>query len=172
LASAAQFDGTFYGWHFAPDAGLNTRPAAECEPIGYGSEHATDLDFEAEYLPEGQHTISVVKVACGNVGFSVVKEYSFDSYPGSDVILQRQLFGSKEADLRAPADFVGTCQIARKPAVCVHYMDDATGRGGHLGQIIVIEDGSLDPNAVVFRLEGSEIPFAELMRIMETVVGD
>ena len=51
-------------------------------------------------------------------------------------------------------------------------VDDATGRGGHPGQIFVIEDGSLDPHALVFRVVGTEIPFAELMKIMETVVGD
>jgi hypothetical protein len=171
LASDELFDGSFYGWRFGP-GDVDRNITVECEGAEYGSDHLTDLDFHAEYLPEGPQTLSVVKWACGQMGFSVAEEYSFDAYPGSDVILQRGLTGTKALELLAPVDFVRACEVAGKPAVCVHYMDDATGRGGHPAQIIVIEDGSLDPHAVLFQMMGSEIPFAELMKIMETVVGD
>jgi hypothetical protein len=172
LASAELFDGSFYGWRFGPDEGLDRNLSIDCQPSEYGSDHQTDLDFQADYLPEGQQTISVVKSACGDLGLSIVEEYSFDLYPGSYVFLLRELLGSKSADLSAPADFVRACEVAGRPAVCVHYIDDDTGRGGHPAQIIVIEDGSLDPHAVLFRVMGMELPFTELMKMMETVVGD
>lgn len=175
--STELFDGSFYGWRFAPDEvlraeGLDRNLSVDCEPREYGEEHQTDLDFHADYLPAGQRTSSVVKWACGDVGLSVVEEYSFAAYPGSTVTLQRALWGSKSADLWAPAAFVRACEVGGKPAVCVHYLDDGTGRGGHLAQIIVLERASLDPHALVFRLSGVEIPFAELMAIMTSVVGD
>jgi len=172
LASDELFDGSFYGWRFGPDEGQDRNISGDCEGGEYGSDHPTDLDFKAEYLPDGHQRLSVVKWACGTVGFSVAEEYSFDSYPGSYVFLQRGLVGVKAAPLRAPVDFVRACEVRGRPAVCVHYIDDDTGRGGHPAEIIVIDDGSLDPYAVLFRVMGSELPFAELMKMMESVVGD
>jgi hypothetical protein len=170
------FDGTIYGWRFAPtdvlrEAGFNGEDPRDCEGQEYGPTHSTDLDFGVAYLPPGPRSEQVTKSACGDRAYFVTREIFFDE-TGGYLNMTHVLSGRALFSLEAPASLVEACQIADRPAVCVHYLDDTTGRGGHLAQIIILEHPALDPYGVVFRLAGGEMPFAELVKIASSVSFD
>jgi hypothetical protein len=167
------FDGTIHGWRFAPTdvlraAGFNGEDPRDCEAQEYGATHPTDLDFGVAYLPSGPRSEQVTKSACDDRAYFVTREITFEE-TGGYLHMTRVLSGSASFPLEAPTSLVEPCQIADRPAVCVHYLDDTTGRGGHLAQIIILEQPALDPYGVVFRLAGGEMPFAELVKIASSV---
>ena len=134
------FDGTIHGWRFAPvdvllDAGLDGGDPRDCEGQEYGADHPTDLYFGVAYLPSGTRSEQVTKSACDDRAYFVTREITFEE-TGGYLQMTRVLSGSASFSLEAPASLVEPCQIAGRPAVCVHYLDDTTGRGGHLAQII------------------------------------
>lgn len=169
------FNGSCYGWRLATSdvleaEGLGRNLQLDCEAKRYGRDHRTDLDFKLGYVPKGAHVDGVEKWACGRTGLSVYTMVSSDTPIAWVVDIERSLTGSKAINEVALPGRVEPCEVRGHPAICVHYLDDAQpDRGGRVAEVIVIEDGTLDPHAVVLRVDGDGIAFDELMKIAEGI---
>lgn len=178
--SSEYFDGTIQGWRIAADEvlereGLDRNLNVDCEPKQVGAKTKTDLDFKVTYIPKGigtpAHEPNVGKWICGGRGLSVRESRDWDDNPYDGLAtleIERAVWGSRARSLYAPKDQVGACSIGAKKAICVHYENDAKGRGLG-GTILVIEDDELDPWVTALLISASGIPYDELVKIAEGI---
>jgi hypothetical protein len=180
--SMAWFDGTCYGWRFAPHdvleaAGLHDRNLQlDCDPQLYGDTletsgppavgHPTDLDIEFTSPPNGE-VVHVMKWACGTSGVSDLLTLTLDE---GRVSIERALHGTPSVEVEAVDGSVAPCDVLGIPAVCVDYLTASHVQANSVAQVIVLEDARLDPHAVVVRLSSEDIPLATLLNVAELVV--
>ena len=182
---SASFDGACYGWRIGPyrvmvAEGLDRNVHADCDVKLYGdsietsglpaADHPTDLDIEFSAVPVRATIEDVEKWACGYQGFSDRVRLTLDPANEWGIIeVDRALWGSKSIEMDVRASAVAACTVRGLPAVCVDRPDDMLGQNPY-AMIVVIEDGTLDPNAVVVRVWSEDLPLDELMRVAESVV--
>lgn len=175
------YEGTCYGWRVGAEDVLggdaydpNIQVDCEWELYGHSLEtsgppavtHLTDLDIEFADIPSGATIEHLEKWACGSMGFS--DHVTLTHARWGTVDITRALEGTSWLPVWASPGSVNACDVLGRPAVCIANVDD---RPNDFAYVFVIEDGTLDPHAVVLRLYSEEVPLAELQRIAESVVG-
>jgi hypothetical protein len=182
--SIAWFDGTCYGWLIAPHevleaAGLHNRNLQlDCDPRLYGDsletsgppavDHHTDLDIEFSSPPDGE-VVHVMKWACGTKGVSDLLTVTLDE---GRVSVERALQGTPSVEVEAVDGSVAPCDVLGRPAVCVDYLTADELHANSIAQVIILEDSTLDPHAVVVRLSSEDASLATLLYLAELVVDD
>jgi hypothetical protein len=181
----AWFDGTCYGWRFAPHevleaTGLHDRNLQlDCDPQLYGDSletsgppaaaHLTDLDIEFSTTPDGGSVVHVMKWACGTLGVSDLLSLTL---PEGTVTIDRGLQGSPSMEVQAVDGSVVACNVAGRSAVCIDYLTADGLQSNAIAQVIVLEDATLDPHAVVLRLSSEDVPLATLLDVAERVANE
>jgi hypothetical protein len=172
------FEGKIHGWDIGPDADDQGRKLnLDCMPRQVGEGTATDLDLRLTYMPKNigtpSHEPQVMKWVCGSMGLSVTYNFDWDNnpYEGLGILrVERLITGVRARSLYARRELVEACRVRGLPAVCVHYEDDARGRGKTSASILIIEDDILNPYARTLLItDATGIPFDELIKIAEGI---
>jgi hypothetical protein len=183
--STEWFDGTCYGWRVAPHevleaAGLHDRNLQlDCDPELFGdsletsgppaADHLTDIDIEFTRVPRGAQVVHVMKWACGTRGVSDLLTLTLDE---GSVSVERALQGTPSLEVQAVDGSVASCSVLDTPAVCVDHLAADKLQANSIAQVVVIEDATLDPHAVVLRLSSEDVSLATLLDVAERVVND
>jgi hypothetical protein len=178
------FSGTCYGWRLAPHdvlvaLGLHDLKAhLDCDPQLWGNaidaspgpppaSHHTDLDIVFAALPNWSKLEQVAKWACGSHGVSESLTLTLD---GGSVSVDRWLQGTPAIETEAVNGSVTGCEVRSEPAICIDYAPEDDLHAYSAAQVVVLEDQSFDPNAVVLRFWSDEVDLATLRELAGEVI--
>jgi hypothetical protein len=184
VAGSEWFEGKCYGWRVGAEDVLggdahDRNIQVDCTPelFGPGLEtsgppsitHPTDLDIEVSGIPAGVKLERLDKWACGSMGLS--DHVMLSETGGAFVDITRSLEGTAWLPVWTMPGSVMGCEILGRPAVCIDYLVAGVDRRNDFAYVYVIEDGTLDPHAVILRLYSEQVPLAELVQIATNIVG-
>ncbi|MBI4730280.1 MAG: hypothetical protein HY775_12420 [Acidobacteria bacterium] len=175
-AQKPRFNGSVHGWRIGPHGALEAEGLEgrglqlDCEARETGAETRTDLDFTLNYFPTGATVESAsgpIKWVCGDTGLSVAYNYELNTpYGAGYLTVERTLWGRRAFEINAASDRVTPGSVNGYPACLVRPLHE-TGLGQ--AQVLVIEDDTLDPYAIVLHVVSDNVPFDELQSVAEGV---
>jgi hypothetical protein len=169
--SSSEFDGRIAGWRIAGEdvliqAGLIGGPlnGLTCRGREIDPATKTNLDFSLTYLPEGlrvRGSPGVSKVRCDALTTIVSAHYELDAAAGTAILdIDRELVDRAAFPIEADADRVSAGTVGGHPAVFVN-----TNPVNGQSEILVIQDGVFDPDAVVLHIIAYNVSFDDLVRV-------